>query len=443
MADPDGAPVGLRPEEEAALLRPRPGLDLAGPAYDGRSLPNVAASIVRATGVSLGDGPPTAPPLAPSIDPLGDDPGDGPLLLLLVDGLGWFPFSAWSRRSRSSAAPAWAAGAHPITTVYPTTTVAALVSLSTGTTPAQHGVVAPNLYLPRLGGVIDVLRMARIESAGREELVGPDGTLSGISGAPPLFRRGLSGTAVSREAFRGTGFSRLLYEGAEFVGYATASDFAHTLAEVLGRPAPPPVVFAYWDELDTVQHLRGVDPRLVDFELDRLVGLLGHVARTLGPSRARSVRALVSADHGFVPVDPARQLRIDRLPEIAEAMARPLAGDRRSGFLGARPGRLHDLEAACRRRLPPGSRLLRVDDALAAGLFGPPPYHPELRERIGDLIVLPAVPYGLLGPSPRPGSRSPEFRGSHSGLDAAELLVPLVAGPLSELGGADRTGGQP
>ncbi|EQD73427.1 type I phosphodiesterase/nucleotide pyrophosphatase, partial [mine drainage metagenome] len=180
-----------------------------------------------------------------------------------------------------------------------------------------------------------------------------------------------------------------------------------------------------------------------DFEADRLTHLLGHVAREIGPGRARAVRTLVTADHGAVPVVPERQLRADRVPAIAAEMARPIAGDRRSGFFRARPGRREALAAALTRRLPAGARILGVDQALAAGLFGPPPYHPELRERIGDLIVLPPVPSGLLGATPRPESRSPDFLGSHSGLEPAELLVPLVSGSLYDLGGVDAAGGQP
>ncbi len=414
------------------------------PAYDGRSLPNVVASVLRGLDVRPTGGPAIVPPLAADLDPFDSRRPEGPVLLFVVDGFGWFPFSAWCRRSRAPSASAWAAGARPITTVYPTTTVSALTSLSSGTTPAQHGIVGPNLYLPRLDAVVDVLRMARLGSPGREELVDAAWSPADVSGAPPLFGRGLRGTAISRHAFARTGFNRVLYEGAEFVGYATASDLAHALVGVLGRGDPPPVVFAYWDELDTVQHLRGTDPGLHDLEVDRLAHLLGHVARALGPGRARAISTIVTADHGFVPVVPELQIRLDRLPDVTAEMEGPLAGDRRSGFVRARPGRIDALEAALARRLPPGTRILRTDDVLAAGLFGPPPFHPELRARVGDLVILPPVPSGLLSPSPRPESRSPEFLGSHSGLDGAELLVPLLRGSLHDLGGADPDGpGQP
>ena len=63
--------------------------------------------------------------------------GSRRILLLVLDGLGWEQL-----RSRSAAAPNLAALAGgPITTVAPSTTAAALTSISTGVAPGLHGVV--------------------------------------------------------------------------------------------------------------------------------------------------------------------------------------------------------------------------------------------------------------------------------------------------------------
>ena len=427
--------------EARSLTAPVGPLGLPRPAYAGRSLPNISRSVVEALGVPIGDGPPLAPPLDRELDPFEGRQTEGPVVVLLIDGFGWFPFSGWARRGASPESVWWGEHARPITTVFPTTTVAALTSLSSGTTPAQHGVVAPNLYLPQLDVVVDVLRMSRVDQPGPEELVTPSWSTASVSGSPSLFRRGVTGVALSRHQFQHTGFNRILYEGAEYVGYATASDLAHLLDELLRRTHPPPLTFAYWDELDTVHHLRGPDEVSFDFEVDRVVHLLAHVARRLGPTLARSVTMLVTGDHGQVSVDPARQIRVDLVPAIADEMVRPLAGDRRAGFFTARPGRREALRSALETYLPPGHRIIPMSEASAAGLFGPPPYHPELAERLGDFLALVPVPTGLLSPRLRHGSRSPDFRGSHSGLEPEELVVPLVTGSLHELASADRPPG--
>ncbi|HTW55643.1 MAG TPA: alkaline phosphatase family protein, partial [Thermoplasmata archaeon] len=263
----------------ARLTAPDPRLGVPIPAYGGRSLPNVGASVVAAVGLADVAPPPLAPPLAADLDPFHGRRAEGPVVVLLADGFGWNSFATWRATDRSDAARRWSALARPITTIFPTTTTAALVSLSTATSPSRHGIVGYRQFLPRFGVVADLLRMAPVGVAVPESLVGPDWSPDLISGAPSIFRRGVRGVAVSRDRFEGSALTRLLYDGAEFVPYATASDLAHQLIDQLERPTPPPVVYAYWDELDTVHHLRGPHDRLFAFEADRLAHLVAYVAR--------------------------------------------------------------------------------------------------------------------------------------------------------------------
>ncbi|EQD56224.1 type I phosphodiesterase/nucleotide pyrophosphatase, partial [mine drainage metagenome] len=141
----------------------------------------------------------------------------------------------------------------------------------------------------------------------------------------------------------------------------------------------------------------------------------------------------ITADHGQVPLDPARQVELGEAPEVLREMLRPLAGDRRGGYLTARPGRREALREALAARLPPGTKLLEMETAIRAGLWGPPPFHPEMADRLGDLLALPPAPAGLLQRYPASGPRTRSLRGGHGGLTPEELLVPLVAGQLDEL----------
>lgn len=419
----------------SALLRTDPGTGLLVPAYDGRSLPNVAATVARAAG-SFPDGPPElAPSLAPELDPFRGRRPEGPIVVMLADGFGWYPFERWSATRTNPAGSRWGRLARPITTVFPTTTVPALVSLSSASCPSQNGVVGYRQFLPRFGVVADLLKMSPVGVAHPETLVGADWTPSLVSGRASIFRQGVEGVALSRDRFEGSGLTRLLYDGARYVPYSTASDLAHQLAHLIGRADPPPVIFTYWDELDAVHHRRGPADRLFDFEADRLAHLFEYVSAEVAPARARATRVLVTADHGQVPVEPARQLRVDLVPELAREMSRPLAGDRRAGYFAALPGRVDALRAALERHLPPGSRIVPVADALRAGLYGPSPWHPELEIRLGDFLAFVPVPTGLvsLPPGGRP-SAAGEFLGGHGGLTPEELVVPLVSGTLAELG---------
>jgi len=419
-----GADAGVR-----ELMAPRAPLGLPVPAYDGRSVPNVTASIVLALGGEPSDA--ALAPLASPVDPFGGRRAEGPVLLFVVDGLGYERLRRQASGPRGELARGWFELARPITTVFPTTTTSALTSLSTATSPSRHGIVGYRQFLPRFGSVVDMLRSSPLGVATEDALLGPAWTPQDVVGAPTIFRRGVpAAVAVSRDRFEGRGFTRILYDGAAYEGYVTWSDFAGALVKVLARRPAPPLTVAYWDELDTIEHLRGPASTAADLELDRLVVLLDYVAREVGNGPASATTVLVTADHGLVPADPARQLAVESERDVVEHLARPPTGDRRVGLLRARDGEEVALREALERRLPEGARILPAEAALDAGLFGPRPFHPELRERVGDLVVLVPSPSGLTYRLPGRLSASRHLVGAHGGLEADELVVPLVAGPL-------------
>ncbi|HYK93716.1 MAG TPA: alkaline phosphatase family protein [Thermoplasmata archaeon] len=421
------------------LLRPHPTLGFPIPRYEGASVANVASSVAGAVGGVDGGAPELLPPLLPSLDPFSGRSASGPVVVLIIDGLGWFPFRSWARTAPEVGAR-WAAFSRAITTVFPTTTTAALTSVSSAVAPGTHGLVGYRQYLPRFGVVADLLRMSPVGVTGNDLLVHRGFRPALVSGAPTIFRRGLSAVAISRDRFQDSGFTRVLYDGAAYVPYATGTDLAHELLRVLQRTRPPSVVYAYWDELDTIQHLKGPEePGLFGLELGRVAGLIDWVGRHLGRRRARETTILATGDHGQVASAIDRQLRVDRWPEVAREMAHPIGGDRRAGFFAAKPGRAGALERALRRRLPSGSRVVSMDEALGAGAFGPGPFHPEISSRLGDWLALVPPPWGMrdLAPGATPPSR--HLFGAHGGVDPAELIVPLISAKLSELTGtADR-----
>jgi hypothetical protein len=429
-------PAFAAPRDPAArrvwVVDPETGLPV--PRYDGRSIVNLAVSVHRSAGAPAeSPGPPLAPPLASDLDPFDGRSAPGPVVVFLVDALGWSGFAPWARGG-VDAARTWGRCADPITTVFPSTTTAALVSLSTGVPTGRHGLVGYRQYLPRFGVVGDMLAMTPVGATTRDLLIGPEWTPSMLSGAPTLFRRGLRAVALSRDVFEGSGFTRLLYDGAEFVGYATAVHLVHQLVRILERPQPPAVVFVYWADLDTIQHLAGPDPRWIGMELDRLVDLVARTAEQLPRRLAESVTVTVTGDHGQVPADLAHRVAVDEEETLVGEMVRPLAGDRRVGFFAARPGRRAALEEALHRRLLPKSPVVPRDAVLSAGLFGPPPFHPEIEERIGDLLAFVRSPQCLTYRTPGAAAPKRFLLGAHGGIEADELIVPLVRGSFAELG---------
>ena len=164
------------------------------PDYDGGSLANVPATIAEMLGVP----PPGLPALR---DPLWKPLGRAKrVVLLLIDSLGW-PIFQRELAAFEDLLPQ-AAIQDKITSVFPSTTVAALSSLWTGYAPAQHGLLGLRLFFPDQAVLGQMLNFSP-NFGGRpglleEKGVDPQGFL-----AVPGFARHLANYGVPAHSYKG------------------------------------------------------------------------------------------------------------------------------------------------------------------------------------------------------------------------------------------------
>jgi hypothetical protein len=407
------------------------------PRLDGQSLLNLPRTVAEALGAP-GDG--LAPPVAPDALPPALLEGVRAVLLLVVDGLGQWQLEAGLR---AGDAPALAGlldrarrgapgvSAATITSVFPSSTVPALTTLSTGLPPGAHGLVGWTVYLEEFGEAAELARWGPAAGTGSYQ----DPELGGHDPAaffphPTLYERlgaaGVRSVVVCPAALRGSGLSAMSFRGAAFAGYHAASSLLVLAEQALeGRRGPERLyVYGYWSTLDTVSHHHGPRGPEHGAELAALDFALG---RWLERHRPRGdLLLLLTADHGHVPTDPARLVRLDREPALLRHLAVPPTGERRLVYLHARPGKADAVRAHCAARLGAAADVLDAGDAAVQGLFGPGPLGAAARRRVGDLLLVARDDYQLVYPFS--SAREPTlFRGNHGALDPREMLVPLLA----------------
>ena len=233
------------------------------PDYDGGGLLNVSATVLDVLGArDAGD----APPL------LGLDPklreGVRQVVVILADGLGWWqlemlcdqghmPFLAELReraRRRDGAQLIEA------TTVFPSTTAAAITTMNTARTPLEHGNLAYFVWLEEFAQVTAMLRwgpaIKRRGSYFDDPAIDPLRFVLVPSIHARLRERGIASYLVEPEIFRSEAMTRMHAAEATFLGYVVPSTMGVRLRALLGAPRPS-YVYAYWSGIDTVSHLYG------------------------------------------------------------------------------------------------------------------------------------------------------------------------------------------
>jgi hypothetical protein len=378
------------------------------PDYRGGSILNLMRSIADACG-----GP--ALPQAPLRDLDAAELADAvSIVLLVVDGLGFdhvlrsAPGGVLRRQLRGS-----------MTSVFPSTTAAAIPTFLTGLAPQQHGLTGWHMYFSEIDRILAVLPMAP-----------RDGVVSDLEPAKlaqRLFLRSTLAAAMGRRAFIlspadivASPFNRHHTEGATCVGYGSLAEMFERLAE-LATPGPVPrYVHAYYPALDSAAHSFGIGS-------PQVAAVLAAVERGIEALMARlrgGTLLIVTADHGFIDAPAQRLIELDRHPELLAMLARPLCGERRVAYCYVRPQRRADFEDYVREHLGHAVALYRSSEPMEQGWFGPGAPNPQLASRLGDYTLVMRDDWTIK--DWLPGEKRHRQIGVHGGTSAAEMRVPLI-----------------
>ena len=417
--------------ENLLLNRPLPDLlpadqDWIMPAYDGLSIANLPATIAAMLGTELPGALPTLP------EGLWTDwqPGLRRIVLIVLDALGW---QALQRMQAAGDAEVFsrltgeASGQLvPLTSVFPSTTAAALVSLRTGQAPATHGWLAYELYLRELGVAANAIRLCPVWMAVDDLLVQWGLDLKRAIPSPAiteiLSARHCSTHALLHQGLANSAFTKMLYQGVrEIKVHFHASDFWTQLRHLLAaNSSQSAFITAYWSGLDTIGHLYGHDTDAWEAEFRSVVRLLTDEFLTRLPAQAREgTLLLLTSDHGQIRVPYRRIVTAAEDPELHHHLLVPIMGESRAAFVYPRPGQADAIRTYLKARFEGDFTVLESAQALEVGLFGWP-IADETRARVGELLVLPKGDRALQRARPRVSLES-----RHGGLSSQEMLVPL------------------
>lgn len=396
------------------------------PHYEGLSIANLSATMTALLGADLPD---VSPPLP--TDLWADmAPGVRRVVLVLLDAMGYLRFRRLLEADESLSFAHLVKGGRliPLTSVFPSTTTAALSTLWTGRAPAEHGLLGYTLYLKEYGVVANMISLKPTRGQGRETLVDwglePETFLPVPSLAELLAPQGITCRLLTRQHYVDSTLSQMLHRGvAERRGYVSSSDMWVSIRHLLAQHRDERLLLtAYWGGVDGISHKYGPAAETWPAEIRNLAfSLEREFLRPLPPADREGTLLLITADHGQVLAPPEQAVLVTEHPHLWRALALPPSGESRAAYLHVRDGQAKMVRAYLEEQLAGRFVVLDSDAALEAGLLGKGEVAPETPSRIGDLIAL-----ARGGTNLNWGYKKPKLRGRHGGLTSEEMLVPLL-----------------
>lgn len=364
----------------------------APPPYGSGTLADVLPSAAHLLGVSgFADG-------LSLRDAVGGSRAPESVTVLLVDGLGWWPWHEVRDLTPSLAGMQ----ARPLSTTVPSTTPTALASLGTGLPPGAHGIVGAAFRVPEDDLVLHPLSW------------GSDPHPMATQPEPTVFERvagaGVPVLRVGASAYADSGLTRAALRGG---AYAGADSFDDVVEAIAGHHAG--LCYAYVPDLDRTGHVHGVDSSEWRSSLRSVDRMVTRILERVNEDHL----LVVTADHGMVDCSPAARVSMEELPLFSEVQT--VAGEPRLRHVYCSPEATQRVRAAWQESLGERADVIAREDAVASGLLGP--LDEAYADRIGDIVVL------ARGDTVLASEVDPLISGlvgQHGSVTAAEMQIPLL-----------------
>jgi len=369
--------------------------------------------IVRAIGQLCGinDGATSSSPATQeAIDLIGPSPH---LIFILIDGLGMNILEKLPPNSFLTTHVI-----RPIRAVCPSTTAAALTTVTTGVYPSQHGVTGWFTYLPDHSLTAVMLPFA--ERGTNVPLVSK-GIRPGDLLPPPILplmtHRPLT---LVPSYITNTPYNVYSRGGTDGQGYEDLEDAIDKTVAAIITAKVPTYVHVYLHDVDTMCHHVGVNHEGV---VPMVMGIDAELARLADAVKGKA-RIVITADHGLINVPKDQQTLLMAGDDLLDLLLVPPTGDARMPVFHVREEKRHAFVDLFHRRYDDRMALLETPQAESMQLFGPGKMSPIARKRFGDFIAFPCRPATLaFHPPGKPVGEL--YLAVHGGLSEDEMEVPL------------------
>lgn len=324
------------------------------------------------------------------------------IIYLVVDGMGArileknLPVKSFLRQNQIQT----------VTSVFPSTTASATTSLITGLVPAEHGWFSWALNFN--GEVVELFRNRNFYT--KAILNNPHFVIEKLP-----YHNLWDNHNTSREIHTLLPKVSYKYSAPYQSKYVSLRQMISKLHKICNQPAKK-FIYAYYPDLDPTMHHYGTTARPVKKLLHKLDRKIKKLA-----TRHPETLFVITADHGQTDIHSYTYIYQDT--EIQECLEHPIAWDSRATSFKVKPD-CHERFQKAFQKYTQDYTLLTAEEAIQKGMFGKFQLRPDLRQYLGDYIAV-GKDTGNLMVLKDPQKR-PLNRGSHSGMTAEEIYVPVI-----------------
>lgn len=324
------------------------------------------------------------------------------VILFFIDGFGWEFFEGYAHKYPFLQRFIDEGIASQLSSQFPSTTAAHVTTVNTGIEVGQTGIYEWFYYEPKVDRMIAPLLFSYAGDHESNTLIPSGITPQELYPFKTIYQqleeKDVRTIAMQQEWIAHSPYSQAMLAGAENRPYQTFPQALDALVDLCHEPAGKPTyTFIYFGDIDAMGHRHGIpSPQFADAAEYCWKNLEERFWQRLGACN-KKIAVIITADHGMVPVNPKTTLFLNKaIPDITTSFKTnkkglPLvpAGSPRDFFLHVKEEQLETMLKQLRKLLKGVAEVYPTSELLEAGFFGQKPPSQRLRERIGNLVILP------------------------------------------------------
>lgn len=190
-----------------------------------------------------------------------------------------------------------------------------------------------------------------------------------------------------------------------------------TIAEKTKQPGEN-YIYAYWEKLDSFMHKEGPGAQKIADHVKEIDEGFKYLQENI----ADDTLLILTADHGQIDIE---EIQIHDYPDLLETFTHEPSVETRTTAFFIKDDKKEEFEKAFLKHFRDKFILMTSEEFIESHLLGFGKPHPKIREFLGDYVALAIDKYVfrmLKGDMP-------PFKGQHAGLTKDEMLVPLIIYP--------------
>lgn len=375
------------------------------PDYQNRSIVNLMASICKSMNYT------TPYSCYSGLDPQEINKFEN-IILLIIDGMG---YEYVQKEGKNTFFQKYLQDR--LTSIFPSTTAAAITAYSTGLSTQQHALTGWFIYFKEIA--IAAIGLPFVARAANTPLQLPAKHLLNFPNLYDNIER-TSYYIVPRN-LKNTAATDVLAGKSNRLGYKNLRGFGRHIIQTVNKNNSAKYIYAYWSNFDKLCHLYGAGGNNTKQHFFELNEFVTYLSNKLANSNSLLI---VSSDHGMLDIKPQNTIYMADHPKLAETLVMPLSGEPRIPYCYVKASRRDDFLEYMTKNLAHAFKVKKSCDLIEENYFGLGWENTNLRDRIGDYALLPKADYvfkdGVMG------EKIHDFIGYHAGLSSQEMYIPLI-----------------